>query len=369
MKRWSIKGASIAVMKDNRLVYTQGYGFASREDKEEMKTYHMMRIASASKLITAIGIMKLYEEGLLSLEDKVFGKQGILGEYKYIKDEKHLDITVKDLLNHRGGWSWRDGDFMFQPMRIKNSMKLDGPPSQDDIIEFVLQKRRLRYKPGTQYSYSNFGYMLLGKIIEKKTTYSYEQYIVEEVLEPYGIYGMTLSGNYLWDRKDFEARYYDHPSAYKYGSFDGSFLSVSKPYGGNDIKTLGAAGAWIANASQLAKIMALIDPESKGKKMLSERSIELMTQDEEYLAAFGWKGVNGENWWRTGTLSGSSCYMKRADNGFSYVVILNSSVWMGHRFHAYTRQFMDKNLDLINTDESIDLFWQDKASPSILPII
>lgn len=253
LNRWDIKGASVAVMKDNKLIYSRGYGYANIEKEEETNTKHLFRIASASKLITAIAIMKMVDDGVLNLDENVFGPNGILSDFSEMKDINHHKVKVRHLLNHKGGWSWRDGDFMFQAAKIKRIMELQGPPTEDDIIDFVLRHRRLRYKPGTQYAYSNFGYMLLGKIIERKSSTKYERYVNENILEPNGIYGMRIAGNYEWERKPFETHYYNHPGAYQFESFDGNFESVEKPYGGSDITTLGAAGGWIANASQLAK--------------------------------------------------------------------------------------------------------------------
>ncbi len=367
LDRWSIKGASVAVMKDNKLIFSKGYGFADLDMGEEMDTHHMLRIASVSKLITAIGIMKLVEQGKLYLNDTIFGSTGILSEYQYFKDEKHKNITVKDLLNHRGGWSWRDGDFMFQAPKIQRIMGLPGSPTAHDIIEFVLRKRRLRYEPGTQYAYSNFGYMLLGEIIKETTGNSYEQYIKQEILEPNGIKGMHLAGNYEWDRLSFESRYYDYPTAYKYPSFDGNYEDVPKPYGGSDIKTLGAAGGWIANASQLVKLVALIDPTYKYGTVLSTESIDLMLGCGEYRDAYGWKDIDGEDWLRTGTLAGSSSVIFRRGDGFTYAVILNSSVWMGYKFNEYIQGMMDESILTLKHENAHDYFWQNTPKRRLLP--
>ncbi|WP_296619904.1 serine hydrolase [Marivirga sp.] len=366
LNRWDIKGASVAVMKDNRLIYSKGYGVTNSETQEPVGTKHLFRIASASKLITAITIMKMVDDGIIDLEENIFGEDGIFSHFDEMKDANHKKVKVKHLLNHKGGWSWRDGDFMFQATKIKRIMELEGPPSEDDIIEFVLKHRRLRYKPGTQYAYSNFGYMLLGKIIEHKTGSPYEDYVVNHILEPNGIYGMRISGNYEWERRPFEVHYYNHPGAYKFQSFDGNYESVDKPYGGSDINTLGAAGAWIANASQLTKLVALIDP-NNDFQLLSEKSRELMVSGNNYKDAYGWKGVKGENYWRTGTLAGSACFIQRKDDGYSYAVILNSSVWMGHRFNKYIKWMMDKAiLELDNHQQN--LFYQNHNSKSILPL-
>ena len=366
LNRWDIKGASVAVMKDNRLIYSKGYGVTNEETQESVRTKHLFRIASASKLITAITIMKMVDDGIIDLEENIFGENGIFSHFNEMKDPKHKNIKVKHLLNHKGGWSWRDGDFMFQASKIKRIMELEGPPSEDDIIEFVLKHRRLRYKPGTQYAYSNFGYMLLGKIIEQKTGSSYEDYVVSTILEPNGIYGMRISGNYEWERRPFEVHYYNHPGAYQFQSFDGNYESVEKPYGGSDINTLGAAGGWIANASQLVKLVALIDPHNDFQ-LLSKESRELMVSGNSYKDAYGWKGARGENYWRTGTLAGSACFIQRKDDGYSYAVILNSSVWMGHRFNNYIKWMMDKAiLELDNHQQN--LFYQNPNARSILPL-
>ncbi len=368
MKRWDIKGASIAIMKDNRLIYTRGYGFANQEEEIPATTRSLFRIASASKLVTAVGIMKMKDDCILSLDEPVFGEDGILGEYTDMLDQKHLNITVGHLLNHKGGWSWRDGDFMFQSAKIKRMLALEGPPNQDDIIRFVLNNRRLRYNPGTQYAYSNFGYMLLGKIIEAKSGMSYEQYINQVILEPNGIYGMRIAQNYEWERMPFEVNYYDYPTAYQYPSFDQSYEAVNKPYGGNDVYTLGAAGAWIANASQMVKLISLIDPKNSYYNILTEESINEMTAGTNYNDAFGWKGTRGDDWWRTGTLAGTSCFMQRKADGYTYAVILNSSVWMGHNFNKYIQWMMDDALDCFDGKENFNYFWENRPENTILPI-
>lgn len=368
MKRWHINGASVAVMKDNKLIYSKGYGYANIETKEKANTKHLFRIASASKLITAITIMKMVDDGLLDLQENVFGPEGILSDFNEMKDDNHKKIKVGHLLNHKGGWSWRDGDFMFQAAKIKRIMELQGPPTEDDIIEFVLKHRRLRYQPSTQYAYSNFGYMLLGKIIERKSGKRYERYVNELILEPNGIYGMRIAGNYEWERKPFEVHYYNHPGAYQFQSFDGNFESVEKPYGGSDINTLGAAGGWIANASQLAKIVSLVDPKNPTYQLLSKDIQELMVSGNSYKDAYGWKGARGENWWRTGTLAGTACFINRKDDGFTYAVVLNSSVWMGHRFNKYIKWMMDKSIVHLDDSTNKNLFYQDGIQNNLLPL-
>lgn len=80
MDQGEIKGASLA-MKDGKHVYSKGYGYADEENEVKTDVNHIFRIASVSKLITAAGIMKLVENGTLSLDDKVFGRRRYFERY------------------------------------------------------------------------------------------------------------------------------------------------------------------------------------------------------------------------------------------------------------------------------------------------
>ena len=108
LKQWEIKGASIAVMRNDSLLYAKGYGFADEEKGEKMTPGHILRMASVSKLITAAGIMVLQERGQLSLQDTVFGEHGILNVSLFtaaIKEKAKFGITVEQLLRHKAGFT------------------------------------------------------------------------------------------------------------------------------------------------------------------------------------------------------------------------------------------------------------------------
>ena len=108
IQRWELKGVSIAILKDEKLVYAQGFGVADRQDNE-VQPGHLFRVASVSKLLTAIAIMKLVEENRLALSDRVFGPGAILDNQYFVtvRDKKLYNITVRNLLAHSGGWSQR----------------------------------------------------------------------------------------------------------------------------------------------------------------------------------------------------------------------------------------------------------------------
>ncbi len=96
MHKWSITGASVAVSLDGKLVFARGFGYADTVTGEEVQPFSKFRIASISKLITAVAVMKLVEEGKLSLNDNVFGPDAILNDpyFSNPRDKRVYDITV-----------------------------------------------------------------------------------------------------------------------------------------------------------------------------------------------------------------------------------------------------------------------------------
>ena len=124
---WRIRGAAVAITMDEKLVYAKGFGTANKEIGEVTKPGHLFRIASVSKLITAIAVMKLYEHGQIDLDESVFGPAGILNDSSFLsyRDKRIEQITVKHLLNHTAGWSRYAGDPMFNSLYISRKMDLD----------------------------------------------------------------------------------------------------------------------------------------------------------------------------------------------------------------------------------------------------
>ena len=259
MSYWHIKGASLAVIRKDSLVFAKGYGWADEEKQIEMQPGHIMRMASVSKLLTAVGIMVLQDKGMLSIKDPVFGENGILNDSLFtatIKDKNYHKITVEHLLRHQGGF-YRDP--VFSSRDVKNQLGLDHAPAKEDFYRLVL-RRRLRFRPGTSQKYSNFGYMLLSEVIEKVSGKSYEQFMKEEVFYPAGCYDMHISGIYYEDKRDNEVRYYTHEGDGKYiEEYNGSGNMVERCYGGNNIPLLAGAGAWCGSPVEIAKLVASID--------------------------------------------------------------------------------------------------------------
>jgi CubicO group peptidase (beta-lactamase class C family) len=303
--------------------------------------------------------MKLIENSKISLDSKVFGKYGILNDEKFlhIKDKRLEKITIRNLLNHSGGWTQRYGDLAFLPKIVAQGVGETLPVNVDSYIKFVTT-HRLHFEPGTTSAYSNLGYIILGKVISKVSGMDYESFIKGNVLMPAGITDMQLGGSFIEDKLPNEVKYYQPEDAQPEESFDGSGRLLPKTYGGNDMKVLGAAGGWIASAIDLMKLIVVIDENPKVKDIISESSINEMTRvNPEGLDPLGWRGTNesGE-WWRTGTLAGSSAIVKRQPDGISWVILSNTSTYKGPNLATEMDHIMTRILVKANNWPDYNLF-------------
>lgn len=362
MRSLRLAGATVAVVKDERLVYAKGFGFADKENKVAVEAYHRFRIGSVSKLVTAMAVLKLVDDGKLSLDDYVFGERGILKGKKYgmIRNRNVYQMKVKHLLNHTSGWSLITyGDPMFIPHKIAKMDKKSYPIDFDDVISFVLS-RHLPYRPGTHYNYSNFGYCLLGRVIEELTGDDYEEWVQDNILEPNDIQSMQIAGNFEKDRLENEVKYYDYSPDNEQLSFNGSGKMAYKPYGADDVKMLGPAGGWVATAADLLRVLVLVDGYSnRYKDILSEDLISKMVNGVGGVKRpLGWRSVKGDHWWRTGTLSGTSALLTRDYNGMSWVIVSNTTPRRGS-FPGTSRWAIRESFKMVKNWPSRDLFETD----------
>ncbi|MBQ6580733.1 MAG: beta-lactamase family protein [Alistipes sp.] len=333
MSRNAIKGASLAVMRNEQLIYCKGFGWADKEMERKANVGDIYRMASASKLITAVGIMKLIDEGRLTLDSKVFGPEGILSHFTEIKDKRAHNITVRQLLNHTSGFSRRMGDPMFRIADVMRWEELDTTPTADELIAFQLGLR-LRGAPGGSAQYSNVGYLVLSRVIEQVSGMGYEEYLQEHVLWPAGCYDMHIARNYYKDRYPGEVKYYGHDEE-RIESYDGSGQMRLREYGGNDIRGLQGAGAWVASSVEMMRLVASIDGKPNVPDVLSAESVAAMRDIQrkgDY--ALGWARYNASNGSliRTGTMSGTCAYIDYRENGISYVFFTNTSNYRGATF-------------------------------------
>lgn len=157
---------TVLIELDGKKVISKGYGFRNFELKEKNTPNTIFDIGSLTKQFTAAAILKLEMQGKLSTSDTIT---------KYFQNVP-LDkstITIHDLLRHQSGLEGEVGED-YEPI------------SDQDFIDSVM-KSALKFKVGSDYSYSNIGYSLLALIIEKITEQSYEQYLYENLWKPSGM--------------------------------------------------------------------------------------------------------------------------------------------------------------------------------------
>ncbi|HEY8749033.1 MAG TPA: serine hydrolase domain-containing protein [Tepidisphaeraceae bacterium] len=336
-----VPGASLAVARHGKLIYARGFGFADVDKQEPVKPDSLFRIASVSKPFTAAAIMQLVEKGKLRLDDKWLDVLALSP-----RPEQHLDprlkkITILELLQHRGGWD-RDKSFdpMFRPIVIAREMGSAPPAGPDQIIQYMLGKP-LDFDPGQSYAYSNFGYCILGRVIEKVSGETYENYVREHVLAPLGIHDMRIGRSLLELRAPHEVRYYGRGNG---ASVFSPHVGVKVPssYGGWNLEAMDSHGAWIASAVDLVRFATAFD-EPDHSKILSAQSIAEIFSRPAGDAGFdvdgkpkpvyygaGWevRHVNargGINTWHNGLLDGTSSLLVRRHDGLAWAVLFNAS--------------------------------------------
>ncbi|MCB9873374.1 MAG: serine hydrolase [Planctomycetaceae bacterium] len=342
MEQHRVPGGSLAVTDRGRVVFARGYGYSDVAAREQVTTDSLFRIASISKPITVVAILQLVENGKLKLDDKVFEVLDYEDEIKTKGerfDTRQRDITIRYLLEHRGGWD-RDISFdgMFRSVEFAAKLGLPAPAGPDAVIRSMLGQS-LDFDPGHRYAYSNYGYCLLGRVVEKRAGQSYEQYVRENVLAPLDIHSMRIGKTRLDGRQPKEVRYYypgRGPSVFQ----SDLGQDVPWPYGGWYLEAMDSHGAWIASATDLAKFAAAFD-DPQNCKILSADSIAAMfarppglaghEEDGTEKATFyslGWfnRPISDgkQNNWHTGSLAGTATILIRRHDGRNFVALFNA---------------------------------------------
>jgi N-acyl-D-amino-acid deacylase len=373
-------GAALAVTHHGRLVYARGFGHADLEKREPVLPTSLFRIASITKPFTATAIMKLVEQRRLKLHDRVFGllklRPRLAGGAKV--DPRLHDIQVLHCLQHTGGW---DRDKSWDPMgaqaaeEVARDLKVPLPINPRHIIEVTMGKP-LDFAPGTRCAYSNFGYCVLGRLIETVSGKPYHQFVSEEILAPLGIRRMRLGKNLLRARAPEEVKYYD--SRGRMGrAISGPQIGqqVPLPYGVECIETMDANGGWIASAVELVRFAKTFDDPGRCP-LLDEAGIRAMlappagavghrpdSKPKELYYACGWevrpspRFPGGYTKWHTGGLAGSSTLLVCRDDGINWAVLFNCDADKNNKaFADLIDPLLHRPADEIKSWPEIDLF-------------
>ena len=169
-----LPGISVAIVDDQNLLFSKGYGYADVEKKIPMQAETICSICSISKLFTSVAVMQLWEEGKLRLDDSL---AAILHSFNLKQQySESVPVTIRSLLTHSSGLPreaafayWSAPDFNF--------------PTEKELNEKLIQQQTL-YPSSTYFQYSNLGMSLLGQVVSKTTGEDYNEYVERKILQP-----------------------------------------------------------------------------------------------------------------------------------------------------------------------------------------
>jgi len=341
MRKYSIPGGAVAVMRDGKLIYARGFGYADVENKTPVQPDALFRIASVSKTLTSAAIMKLVEEGKLELDDRVAPFIAYLTPPPGATvDPRWEQITIRHLLNHTGGWDRTKPNGGFDPIDRPGiaaaAVNATAPASSETLIRYM-KGMPLDFNPGEKFAYSNFGYIILGRVIERVSGMPYKEYVRSRVLEPVGANRTQQGRSHMSDALPDEVKYY-WPGAGVNAPlvpsvFPGEGL-VPLNYGGFHFEAGDASGGWVSSTVDLLRFLGGVDGRPNRPDVLSAELVAEMTgSGPDQCAggacyyAFGWwvRPTQGDaNWWHTGTLPGTTSILVRTYDNFSWVGLFNT---------------------------------------------
>jgi CubicO group peptidase (beta-lactamase class C family) len=375
MRKHSIPGGTVAVMREGKLIYARGFGYADLENKILAQPDALFRIASMSKPITSAAIFKLIEEGKLELDDRIAPYLADLAPVAGATVDPRWDlITVRQLLSHSGGWDRTKPNGGFDPIDrsiiAANTVGAPVPGSPETLVRYM-KGMPLDFDPGQKFAYSNFGFAILGILVERLSGMPYEDYVRSRVLLPVGAVRSRSGRARLSQALPEEVKYY-FPGLAVWNApmvpsvFPGEGM-VPFNYGGFHLEVGIASGAWVSSTIDLLRFLGGVDGLAHRPDILSAATITQMTSASNGAQVCG----NGQCyysggwfvrplafdkvWWHGGTLPGSTGMLVRTSNNFAMAALFNTRhPNMGLETEIYDALF--KALDAVTTFPSHDLF-------------
>lgn len=334
-----IPGAAVTVAYKGKVVFSRGYGYADKEAHLPVKPDSVFRIASLSKPFTAIAILSMIERGKLNLDQKAFV---LLSDLKPFESAEKVDrrlykITIRDLLQMSAGWAHvavTDPLFSDRLRNVTLHCTTSLRPNSTAVIRNLMQEP-LDFDPGTDHVYSNVSYCILGKIVERISGKSIQNYVNELIIEPECL--RTIKQGSTLQSSAAEVKYYPCESG-----CDGvlPFLRspVSQAYGGAfSLEAALASFGWIGSMPDLVRFVSTFAGENQVPPPLSSKMIDLMLARpslpcwKEKTEYFGMgfevqRNKDGDliSFSRHGSLPGSMALVEHQANGISWAAAFNS---------------------------------------------
>jgi CubicO group peptidase (beta-lactamase class C family) len=281
---------SILLVKDNKVKIAKGYNMANSENKQLNGPDTVFRIASLTKAFTAASILQLQEQGKLNVYDPVM---------KYIKGYPYKKVTLYELLTHTAGIpNFTEFQNFTSTMNLPTSVS-------DNMAKFI--DMPLDFEPGSQFKYSNSGYILLGAVIESVSGQSYNDYIHDHIFVPLG---MERSGNLDIDRISDQI-------AVGYSMVDGQWKQDVEI----DLSVVHAAGGIYSTVNDLNKWIQGLE----NGKILNAASWKAMLTPNKEGYALGWGSFEQETVYQhSGAFDGFSSLINRNLTKGTAVILLSN---------------------------------------------
>lgn len=226
VEQFDVPGVAIAVTRNDSILFSKAYGFKNTETNEKLAVNHFFHFASVSKTFVAAAIMQLVEKGKINLDDKLIDYL----PYFRLKDSRYREITIKQVLNHTSGLGDVNDYEWGNPS--------NGPKAIEDFVKDLVNEELL-FEPGSDWSYSNTGFNILGDLIEKVSGEPFEKYVARNIFEPLE---MDIS-SFIYPEIPEELRTSPH-------TWNGA-IEVSKVYPYNRVHT--ASGTLNSSVEEMAK--------------------------------------------------------------------------------------------------------------------
>ena len=266
-----------------------------RSRRGDLTVSARFRIASISKVLTALTVLRLVEAGSLDLDRPILEELSSATGWP-LGDPRMRVITTRHLLSHLSGYASNPDLYFASPTSSPN-----------DVVRSLLGGV-LESDPGSSFEYSNANFVLLGRVIEMITGRSYVEVAEAEVLSPLGLGDAEIVATDSWSRGD--ARHYVRP-------------------GRNYMELLGPAGAWVMSARSVAELLAAVDPDGP-RPLLSQRLSRMMTSptsrgvdDGSWTYGLGIRIFPDGTWGHTGTIESVRSVALRFGDGTILVVLVN----------------------------------------------
>jgi D-alanyl-D-alanine carboxypeptidase len=292
--------AGVAVMRDGAVVHSAAFGmedpFASRPATVDTR----FRIASVSKMFTAVAIMQLVSDGSIALDEPFVDQLDLDGPFN---DPRVGTITVRQLMSHMSGFTVSRNNFFGHGVDTWQQ-------AANDALGQTLQ-----FDPGTAFQYSNTNYCLLGLLLESVTGEPFESAIRQRILKPLGITAHL---------------------APTFDSVKGDALHASAP-GRNYMETLGPAGGWVTTPVEIAKLASSLRTELDGIHLLDPTMVDAMRvpvpvpvevppPDNGWSYGLGLILFGDGSWGHTGTIESTHAVVVNRPDGLTVAVLVSGKV-------------------------------------------